>query len=130
MKNTVVSTLSFLVMYFSIGYVQEIRIYDYGYIINIILGSAPNLIAAAALPLCVCIIKGKDNLYLISSAVSFGLVAYEFSQFFIEWRTFDYYDLLFTIVGFFISITLIKLIFPDERFLFSNTIKLNLRLFR
>ena len=121
-KNFFVSLLAFLAMYFSIGYVQEARVYDYGYTVNIILGSAPNLIAAATLPLCFCVIKGKDNLYVISSAVSSGLIIYELLQIFIEWRTFDFYDLLFTVIGFFISILLIKITFPGESFFSSINI--------
>jgi hypothetical protein len=65
-----------------------------------ILSVLPSFIASFFLPLAYCIFKGgKQNVLKEAPQVIMGLFIYEISQIFIFEATFDYYDLISTLLG-------------------------------
>ena len=113
-KNFLVSFLAFLLMYYSLGFIQDARSDNHGGLTDILLGSAPNFIASLFLPLFFSFARGKSNLYQASLAISLGLIVYEIIQLFIDERVFDYFDIIFSVLGFFASVIFIRAIFPKE----------------
>lgn len=113
-KNIFISFVSFWSMYFLLGLIQGNRSSNYGFLADFFLGSAPNFIASLLLPLCFSFVRGRCNLYQVSLAMSLGLVIYEIIQLFIDDMFFDFFDIIFSVFGFLVSVVLIRILFPQE----------------
>lgn len=87
-----------LAVYFD-GKVAILRKEDYVFL-PFILGVLPSFIAALFLPLAYSFFK-EGKLYALKNSYGMiiGLFFYELSQIFINEATFDYYDLIFTLLG-------------------------------
>lgn len=79
-------------------------------LMSIVLGSAPNFIAAAFVSLAISLFYKLDRVGESIFLFCTGLIIYEFAQVSMNDFYFDIYDIIATILGFFVAISLSKFI--------------------
>lgn len=77
-------------------------------ILRVILGSAPNFLSVFFISLIIGVVSKKKIEYPILYTI--GLVLYEFVQIYIPDRTFDFFDIVASVLGLLFYLILLKLL--------------------
>lgn len=93
--------ISIIILYFALYLDGQVSINRQSGENSIIVNSAPSLIAALFIPLSYYFYKFDSDKNLLKNclALIFGFFLYEIFQIAISHATFDYFDLIFTILG-------------------------------
>lgn len=76
---------------------------DKSFILNIVIGSLPSFIATFSICSLGLLIFNKFNFgnkHILYGSITFILISYEFFQISLENLYFDYFDILFTLIGY------------------------------